>query len=142
MDFVPSPPFRPGATLAVGGREHHVFRAAVFSIVLTLAVGQNAALLCKAWCYPHEAPAAGCRHHEPTTSATVNGNDNCSGATFGAIAFVREDARRTASAQDAQNGLAVPRFRFVPSHSNSPFGYESGQPPPLQARPLAIALRI
>jgi hypothetical protein len=109
--------------------------------VLTLAIGQNAALLCKVWCYPHEAAAAGCRHQEPTTSATVN-DDDCSVATFGAMAFVREDARPTASAPDAQNGLVVPRFRFVPSQSNSRFGYESGQHPPLEARPLAIALRI
>jgi hypothetical protein len=27
--------------------EHHVFRAALFSIVLALAVGQNASLLCQ-----------------------------------------------------------------------------------------------
>jgi hypothetical protein len=131
-----------GGILALYSREYHVFRAAVFSIVLTLAVGQNAALLCKAWCYPHAATAAACRHQDPTTSPSVTGTDNCNNVAVSAIAFVREDARRIASAPDAQNALVVPRFRFAPPPTDSRSGYESGRLLLHAERPLVIALRI
>ena len=49
--FRRSPPFLAGAGLALRSGEYHVFRAALFSIVLTLAVGQNASLLCKVVCH-------------------------------------------------------------------------------------------
>jgi len=39
-----------------------VFRAAVLSIVLALAVGQNATLLCRVWCDLQAAAASGCHH--------------------------------------------------------------------------------
>ena len=61
-DFLPSRLFQAGAALALMGGEYHVFRAALFSIVLTLAVGQNAGLLCKVWC--HDATSAGCPHQD------------------------------------------------------------------------------
>jgi hypothetical protein len=117
-----------------------VFRAVLFSIVLTLAVGQDASLLCRVWC--PDATSTGCPHQDSTTSPSVLAGDTCNEIEVDAVAFVREDARRTASAPDAQNGLVVQRFRCVPSQSNSRFAYESGQHPPLEARPLAIALRI
>ena len=61
--------------------EHHVFRAALFSIVLTLAVGQNASLLCQVWC--HDATSAGCPHQDSTTSPSVSADDNCRSASSG-----------------------------------------------------------
>jgi hypothetical protein len=138
--FPEVPPFRAGAPLALRGGEHQVFRAALFSIVLTLAVGQNASLLCKVWC--HDATSAGCPHQHSTTSAKVSADDNCSSVVLEAVAFVREDARRTAAAPDAQNALVVPRFRLAPSPTDTRLGFESGRPLPLEERPLVIALRI
>ena len=123
--------------------ECHVFRAAVFSIVLTLAIGQNAALLCNVWCQPHEARRLDVGIKSQRHPRRVNGKDNCSGVTFGAIAFVREDTRGTTSAPDCAERArcsAVPiRLRRQP---DSRLGDESGHQPPLEARPLAIALRI
>ena len=118
-----------------------MFRATLFSIVLTLAVGQNAGLLCKVWCYPHDA-TAGCRQQEPTTSPSVSGDDYCNNVALGAMAFVREDARRTVSAPDVQNALGVPRFRFSPPPTDSRSDYEAGRQLLLEERPLVIALRI
>jgi hypothetical protein len=117
-----------------------VFRAALFSIVLTLAVGQNASLLCKVWC--HDATSARCPHQDSTTSPSVSAHDNCRSDVGGAVAFVREDARRTAAAPDAQNALAVPRFLLALSHIDLGFGFESGRRLLLEERPLVIALRI
>jgi hypothetical protein len=107
-----------------------------------MAVGQDTSLLCKAWCYQHEASALGCQHQDATTSPTVSADDNCRNLAVDAIAFVREDARRSAAASSTQNALVVPRFRFAPSLSDSRSGYESGPQLQLEARPLVTALRI
>jgi hypothetical protein len=123
-----------------------VFRATLFSIVLTLAVGQNASLLCNVWC--HDATSTGCPHQDSTTSLdsttspNVSADDNCSSVVVGAVAFVREDARRNAAAPDAQNALVVPRFQLAPSPTDLRSGFESGWRLPLEERPLIIALRI
>ena len=123
-----------------------MFRAALFSIVLTLAVGQNAALLCKVWC--HDATSAGCPHQDSTTSPDlttspgVSADDNCGSTFVGPVAFVREDARRTAAAPDAQNALAVPRFLLALSHTDLGSGFESGRRRLFEERSLVIALRI
>jgi hypothetical protein len=120
--------------------EHHVFRAALFSIVLTLAVGQNASLLCKVWC--PDATSAGCPHHDSTTSPSMSTEDSCSTFVLAAVAFVREDARRTVAAPDGQNALEVPRFRLFFSPTGLRPGFESGRRLPHEERPLIIALRI
>ena len=119
-----------------------MFRAALFSIVLMMAVGQDAVLLCKAWCYQPGASAVACQRHDATTSPTMNADDNCRTLAVGAIAFVREDARRGATAPDTQNALVIPRFRFAPALSDSRSGYESGPQLQLKAQPRVTALRI
>jgi hypothetical protein len=122
------------------GAEHHVFRAALFSIVLTLSVGQNASLLCKAWC--PDTTLAGCPHQDSTTSPSLSAYDNCRTDVGATDAIVREDARRTAAAPGAQNALAVPQFRLALSHRNLDSGFASGRRLPPEEQPLVIALRI
>ena len=133
-----SPPFLVGAALALLGDEHHVFRAALFSIVLTLAVGHNASLLCQVWC--PEPTAAECPHGD-STSPRVSADDSCRRAVVEAVAFVRDDARRT-EAPDAPNALVIARFRLIPSPADLGSALESGRQRPLEERPLVIALRI
>jgi len=116
-----------------------VFRATLFSIVLTLAVGQNAGLLCSVWC--PDTTAAECPHPDSTTSPSVSADGNCKRAGAGAVAFVREDARRTAAAPDAQDALVVRRFRLTPSPTDVRPGFESGRRL-LEERPLVLTLRI
>ena len=116
-----------------------MFRAALFSIVLTLTVGQNAGLLCKVWC--HDATSVGCAHQDSTTSPSVSADDGCRSTVLGAVAFVREDARRTAAAP-AQNALVVQRFQLAPPPTDLRPGFEPGQQRPLEERPLVITLRI
>ena len=117
-----------------------MFRTALFAIVLTLAVGQNASLLCKVWC--PDTTSAECPHQDSTTSPSVSAYDKCRTDFGGVVAFVREDARRTAAAPDAQNALAVPRFLWALSHIEPGFAFESDRPLLLEERPLVIALRI
>ena len=131
-----------GAALAVNVGERHVFRAAVLSIVLTLALGQNARLLCRIGCHPNEVTTVGCEHQDTTTSPRVAGDDNCNNVVAGGIAFVREDVRRGASAPDAQQTVAILRFRFAPRPTDMLSGHDPGQQPLVGARPLEIAIRI
>ena len=116
-----------------------MFRSALFSIVLTLAVGQDASLLCKVWCA--DTTSAECPHQDSTTSPSVSAEDSCSSVVVATFAFVREDVWRTAAAPDAQNALAVPGFLLAPSHTDLG-GFESGRRLLPEERPLVIALRI
>jgi hypothetical protein len=118
----------------------NVFRAALLSVVLTLAVGQNAGLLCTAWCVPLDATSAPCPHQEPATSPTVRGVDNCN--NLGMVAFVREDGRRTARASDCQNALIVRGLQIAQAPTDLWFGRNSGRLPLLERRPLVLARRI
>ena len=129
-----------GAALALKTAEHHVFRAVLFSIVLTLAVGQDASLLCRVWC--PDATSTGCPHQDSTTSPSVLADDTCNEVEVGAVASVREDGRRTAPGPDSQNTFVVPRFRFVAPPIDLRPGYGSRWRVLLEERPLVIALRI
>lgn len=119
-----------------------MFRVAVLSIVVALAVGQNAGLLCKVWCHPPEAVANGCHHHDSTTSSSVKGDDTCSNVALGVTAFVREDVRGTASAPHAQQAVAVPPYQFSPSTAETRARGDSAREWSLEKRPLKTALRI
>jgi hypothetical protein len=118
----------------------NVFRASLFSIVLTLAIGQNAGLLCKVWC--PDATSTACPHQHSTTSPSVRADDTCNKVMVGAVTFVWEDGRRTAPAPNAQSAPVVLQFRFVTPPADPRPAYDSGRRVRLEERPLVIALRI
>ena len=118
-----------------------MFRAALFSIVLTLAVGQNGSLLCQVLCSDPDSTSAECPHQDSTTSPGASARDNCGCDVGETVTFVREDARRTAAAPDAQIALSVPGFRLAPWPIDLRLGFESGQRRPFEQRPLVITLR-
>jgi hypothetical protein len=118
-----------------------VFRAALVSIVLTLASGQNAALLCSVWCHPQQDANSTCEHQVPMTSPIVTGNESCVQTAAGPTAFVREDARRLTPEALAQQGTVVARFQFVPPSTLSARDRERAQAIP-PVRTLVLALRI
>jgi hypothetical protein len=119
-----------------------VLRLVLLSIVLTLAAGQNAALLCKVWCDPHEAPASGCHHQHAPTFPSATAGDHCNDVVLNVPAFVREDERPRVSAPDVQHALAGPRFQFAPPLTVTRPGNPPGQDWLLERRPLVTALRI
>jgi hypothetical protein len=119
-----------------------VFRAAVVSIVLTLAAGQSAALLCSVWCHPPEAGTDACEHQHQATLPSATGNDSCTQLAAGVTAFVREDVQRGVSAPDAKHGVVVAGLQFAPPPAHSTSGRQLRQQTPLRASPLILALRI
>lgn len=116
-----------------------VFRAAVLSIVLTIATGQEAALICRAWCHPIGRAAAGCAHQDQTTRPGMTSHKDCRDAELGAIAFVREDPRRGATAL-VQGPVIIPPFALA----SSPDPRSSGAflAPLTEAHTLPLVLRI
>ena len=137
-----------------------VFRAVILSMVLTLAVGQNAALLmCTTKCdapaapasaphHEHSAPASASAPHNEhssnhsSTSLTVAGSECCDDMRVSAAAFVREDVRRNVSSPDAGYAIPVPSYEFLHPTSAARPGQGAGRQWWLDARPLSSALRI
>jgi hypothetical protein len=119
-----------------------VFKAAVLSIMLTLAAGPSASLLCRAWCDSQATAAGGCHHEAHATSPSVAGDDNCDDTMVSGDAFLREDAPRGVSTPDADQAVLVVRFQLP----RSPSAVRPGQKPwrewSLEQRPLSTTLRI
>ena len=118
-----------------------VFRAAVLSIVFTLATGQNAVLLCRNWCDSVETTADGCQHQAQAVSRVIAGETDCQPIS-GAIALLRDDARRGASAPDAQlASLAEPGANLLPASPARSVYEPVGEALP-GTTPLLLQLRI
>ena len=125
----------------MGTASSNVFRAALLSIVLTLAAGQNAAaLFCGIWCHSGEGMAGACEQQGSTTSPAVSAND-CK-VNGSVIVFVREDARRSTSAPTDVGAAFVPRFAFTPPAAGILSAHEPSNRQLLELRPLVLALRI
>jgi len=119
----------------------NVFRAALLSIVLTLAAGQNAALLCDVWCHSGAGMTGTCEHQTKATTPGVGANDDCA-VNGNAVVFVREDGRPGASAPDVAGAVVVARFAFRPPAAGTLSAYRSNSRLLLELRPLVLALRI
>lgn len=131
-----------GVLLAIHRAEYYVFRATVLSIVLTLAVGPHAMLLCRAWCDSQAGAPTGCHHEDPAISpGVVTGDHSCDNVVIGA-AFVRVDVRRDVSSPDQDRGIPVPRYQIACSTLDAHLGQEHGREWSLETRPPVTSLRI
>jgi hypothetical protein len=119
----------------------NVLRATVPLIVLTLAAGPNADLVCAMWCHPVEGAALSCLHQETTTPRATRGDD-CDEVTFRAIAFIREDVRRGPTVPDMHGAGIISRFAFAPSARDDCWSDGPAGRLVLEARFLMRPLRI
>ena len=119
-----------------------MFHATVLSIVLTLAAGPNASVLCKAWCDPAAAAATKCHHQHGSPSATLIGTHDCGKAVPNSAVVFKEDARRGAPSSDSQQAVIVPRHHRAIFSSEAHPGDDPGCTWSLARRPLVTALRI
>jgi hypothetical protein len=101
----------------------YVFRAATFSIVMMLALGQPIALLCSNWCQPQAIAADECgRHPAPDAAPGLTASDECEGMPVGGAAILPDNVRRTAATLPqnalitAPHQLALAASGAVPSH--------------------------
>jgi len=122
--------------------EHHVFRAAVLSILLTLAVGPDAKQLCMAWCDAQAAAASGCHHEAPATPLSVAGDDCCDDGMLGVGEFLLQDVRRGVPSPDEGHAIPGPRYQVGWSTIVARPGHEPGREWSLEQRSLPTVLRI
>lgn len=118
-----------------------MFRAALLSIVFSLAVGQNVTLVCRIWCDAHMAAASECHHKNSSSTTSMAGDENCN-VVDAATAVLREDVRRDVSFQDANQAIPVPRYQFAQSTVDARPRREPWRERSLERRPLSTALRI
>lgn len=111
---------------------------------MTLAAGQNAALLCSTWCDAHAPTASACHHPDPTPSTNVDAGDDCCKAALSAstTTFLREDVRLGVSRADSV--YAIPAVNSLPAQStiDARLGQSPGRDWSLEKRPLPTALRL
>ena len=119
-----------------------MFQAAVLSIVLTLAVGQNVALLCKTWCDAHAAASSECHHENPSTTPSVAGDEHCDNVMVAAAAVLREDVQCGVSSSDAKQAIPIPRYQLAQLTIDARSGLDSWREWLLEKRPVSTALRI
>jgi len=117
-----------------------VFRATVLSIVLMLAAGSSATLVCSAWCHPDDATFT-CQHEESTRSPGVNGAESCRIVPGGVTAFVREELRRTSPTSGA-DAFIVPGFPLAPPLTDGGRAGHASTLLRVADPPLLIVLRI
>ena len=131
-----------GAPLALHSAESVVLRAAVLPIVLTLALGPNAAVLCTVWCHPQESQNSACQHQDATTSPRVTREDSCRTVPAAATAFVREEAKRGTSTAGVPHVVSLSPFLFAPSPSDTARATGASTSRVVVRPALLVALRI
>jgi hypothetical protein len=122
----------------MGSIEYHVFRVALVPIVLTLAIGHDPLLLCRAWCDLAAAATTGCHDKDVSTSPSVTRNDDCGRVALNGAVLIRDDPGR----QGARHPVVLPRYQFPSSMREAQHRRELGRASPPESRPLVIALRI
>lgn len=119
----------------------NVFRGAVLSIVLAVAVGPNVSLLCRVWCDPQAAVASGCHDEGSGSPTAVVKEDGCWRAAFSVAPFLGQEARRGAVAGAMDVAATVPSS-IAPHMLATGVSHAVGFARPFETRPLPIALRI
>ena len=115
----------------------NVVRAALLSIVLTLAAGPDTALFCITWCQSGEGMPTSCERQMATSSRSVTVDENCK--EFGTPPFVREGRQTTT---DVQRAIIAARLVFTELFSDVRRVYEPATTLPHNSPHLALALRI
>ncbi|SRR6266545_419711 len=120
-----------------------MFRTALLSIVLSLAVGSNARLLCSAWCHPQAAAASVCHHHPGLpNSPDVADENSCHHVVCSASVFLLEEAWSGGSRPDLGHAIVVPRYQLTSLTTHGRPGHEPRRDWPVENRPLLATLRI
>ena len=119
-----------------------MFRTVLLSIVVSLAVGQDLALLCGTWCDGHAVGASECDHKNSSRMPSVAGSENCDNVVVAATAVLREDARRDVSSRNGNQAIPVPRYQLAQLTIGAGPGQEPWREWSLEKRPLSTVLRI
>lgn len=119
-----------------------MLRTVLLSIVFSLAVGQDLALLCSTRCDGHAVGASECYHKNSSRMPSVAASENCDKVVVAATAVLREDVRRDASSRNGNQAIPAPRYQLAQLTIGAGSGQEPWREWSLEKRPLSTALRI
>ncbi|MEY4636558.1 MAG: hypothetical protein RJA55_2356 [Acidobacteriota bacterium] len=119
-----------------------MLRAFILSIVLTLAIGPDAAILCEALCAGKADVVQPCDHDGPDLPQIAAGGDCCDHMAAGAAPSQFPAMRRGTSLPDGNIAMPVLRDTLVRGQTAESLGYEPGRRPSLVHQPLLTILRI
>jgi hypothetical protein len=119
-----------------------MFRTAMIAVLLTLAIGQNSRLVCRAWCDLDVVIGTACPHAEAASAGRTAVKAICNLVDGETAVFIREDGRRGPSAVDPGPVLAVAALLGPPAAApRAHLSLAAAQALPSAARPI-LALRI
>lgn len=119
-----------------------MFRILLLSIVFSLAVGQNVALLCRTWCDARSVAATECYHESSFATQSVASDESCGTVDVAATAILGEDVRRNISSRDANQAILAAHSQLAQLTTDTRPGEQAGREWSLENRPLSTALRI
>lgn len=117
-------------------------RGTLLAIVVLLAIGQDATLLCPDWCKSDSRPAAEC--HDLSLRGTLckmAGDASCERVPDSFAVIVNEDARRVSA--PGVSSVAVVSRHATPAMATGVHRVRApGRAPAVESRPLVRTLRI
>jgi hypothetical protein len=118
-----------------------MFRASVLSIVMALAIGPDAAMICHAWCVGERQAAVPC-HQGSGGSLVVAADVCCDEGVRAAAAVLVGDTKPRASAPNGDPALQALQSQISNLASVIRPDRKIGRQGSIDNRPLATALRI
>lgn len=119
-----------------------MLRASILSIVLTLAIGPDAAIVCQALCAPQADVTSRCDHDGASPLQIAAGDECCDALMARATSSPFTSMRRGTSLPDGNIAMPVLRDTLVRGQTAESLGYEPGRRPSLVHQPLLTILRI
>ncbi|MDP2053189.1 MAG: hypothetical protein Q8L75_06110 [Acidobacteriota bacterium] len=119
-----------------------MLRAFILSIVLTLAIGPDAVIVCQALCAPQADVTNPCDHDGTSPLQIAAGDECCDDLIAGAASSQFTSLRRDTSLPSGDVAIPVHGGALVRSETTDRLGYEPGRRQSIAHRPLPTILRI
>lgn len=119
-----------------------MYRTALRAIVLTLAVGPTAMLLCSPWCDTQMIAATVCHDEDDSASVRLTSHGGCDTLGPDVAASLPEEVRRGVAASAGADALPVAPDRPASSNSGTRRRNAAAGQSPFGCRHLSLVLRI
>ncbi len=119
-----------------------MLRAFILSIVLTLAIGPDGAIVCQTLCAPQADVTNPCDHDATSPLQIAAGDECCDDLMAGGASSPFPAMRRDTSLPSGDIAMPVLRDALPGSTTTGHFGYEPGSRQSPAHRPLLTILRI
>ena len=119
-----------------------MYLTALRAIVLTLALGPTAILLCSPRCDTQRVAAVVCHDEDASPSLRLTGSDACNSMVPDVAASLPEEVRRGVSASGGADALPVAPYQPASANSGTRLRNAAAGQSPFCSRHLSLVLRI